>query len=141
MVLDERSVVGTILDSGWVDGNGARKTPIAWPNREYIPPEDSPWIRVSLLPGTAFRLTIGGDTNITRHPGILSIQLFDTYGKGDHTIRSLADDLMALFRDLVTPGSTGEQIRFQSPSLYESGVDGGWYQMNCSIPFLRDTLF
>lgn len=132
-------MIGQILDDGWV-ANGSRRTPIAWPNREFTPPEDAPWLRVNILPGTSFRLTIGGDTNITRHPGILSVQIFDRYGKGDFTIRSLADDLSALFRDFVTDGGADEQIRFQSPSLYDAGVDGGWYQMNCNIPYLRDSL-
>ena len=136
---DERSVIGGILDAGWVDG-GAARTPISWPNRAFDPPADGPWIRVQISPASAFRLTIGGQKNITRHTGILAIQIFDKVGKGDFTVRNLADEVAKLFRDVVTDGGTDEQMRFFSPSMFDMGVDGSWYQMNCNIPYSRDSL-
>jgi hypothetical protein len=140
LVVDERSVIGTLLTDNWVDG-GSEKTPISWPNRDFTPPPRAPWIKVNILPGASMRLTMGGITNVTRHTGILVIQLFDVVGNGDFTIRTLADDVAAIFRDVATDGGADEQIIFRSPYTTEHGVDGGWYQMNCNIPYIRDSLF
>jgi hypothetical protein len=107
----------------------------------FEPPEDSPWIRLYILAGAAFRLTIGGNTNITRHTGVVLIQLFDRTGHGDLAVRTLADDVSALFRDTVLDGGTDEQIRFNTPYTQTVGADGGWYQLNCSIPYMRDSYF
>jgi len=139
LVVDERSAVGTILTTEWVDAAGKLVAPISWPNRTFTPP-NGPWVKVIILGGDSFRISIGGDTNVTRHTGILMLQIFDKVGNGDLTVRTMADSLSALFRDRVTAGGTNEFIRFRSPYTPHDGVDGAWFQMSCAVPYARDAM-
>lgn len=135
----ERNAVGTILKN-WTT------TQIAWPNRDFTPPQKAAWLNVSIQSGDAAQIEMGRDRATHRHPGIVTVQVFVPVNWGDKTALDYADQVAALFRrqrvsieddQLELWGS----IVFRSPSVRSIGADGAFFQVNVSIPFVRDYLY
>jgi len=129
----EREAVGTIL-SAWT------ATQIAWPNRKFDPPTKASWIQVSIQSGDAAQIELGASKVVHRHPGIVLVQVFVPTDWGDKTALDLGDSVAALFRRQRMSYTDGS-IVFRSPVVRSIGVDGALYQVNVSIPFVRDYLF
>jgi len=130
----ERAAVGDIL-SGWT------ATQIAWPNREFTPPPKASWLQVTILSADAAQVELGADRVVHRHPGIVTVQVFSPANWGDKTALDLADSVAALFRR-ATRSYAGGSIVFRTPSVRVIGkVDGGSFQVNVNVPFVRDHLF
>lgn len=144
--VNARTAIGTLLTTNWVvSPGGAARTPIAWPNVDFTPPRGSPWIRVAIIEGESFQLTLGGPTNVHRHPGVVYVSVFVPQNTGDAAVRLLADQVAAIFRSVAvdgTDGGTDEVLRFRTPRLRPMGsADGVYYQMNCEVPYVRDAIF
>jgi len=129
----ERQAVGTLLD-GWT------ATQIAWPNRDFTPPSKASWIAVTIQAGDSAQIELGADKVVHRHPGLVVIQVFSPANWGDKTALDLADQVAALFRRQRLSYTDGS-ILFRTPTVREIGVDGSLFQVNVSIPFVRDYLF
>jgi hypothetical protein len=130
----ERAAVGQVLDA-WT------ATQIEWPNREFTPPTKAGWLRVVLQAGDAAQIEIGGTPkNIHRHPGLVLIQVFVPANWGDKTALDLADQVAALFRRVRVEHTDGS-IVFRTPTVRAIGPSGAYYQVNVSVPFVRDHLF
>lgn len=134
----ERNAVGTIL-KGWT------ATQIAWPNRDFTPPQKASWISVTIQNGDAAQLDLAGPYSTHRHPGMVVVQVFVPANWGDKTALDLADEVAALFRrqqvslkvDEVEKGA----MVFRSPSVRVIGVDGAFFQVNVNVPFVRDYIY
>jgi hypothetical protein len=131
----EREVVGTLLNS-WTE------TPVAWPNRDFEPPAAGEWITVTFRQGDAFQLEFGGsETAVThRHPGVLFVQVFSRANKGDKRCLELADGVADIFRRARSGFSDGGMV-FRTPAIRAIGVDGAYYQVNVTVPYIRDVLY
>lgn len=135
----ERAAVGSLL-SDWT------ATQISWPNRDFTPPSKAAWLAVTIQSGDGAQLELGGDVEVThRHPGIVIVQVFVPANWGDKTALDLADQVAALFRrqrvDLYELVEVKGSIVFRTPSVRAIGVDGAFFQVNVSIPFVRDYLY
>jgi hypothetical protein len=135
--LDMRQVIGDLLKNTW---SNTGNVPIAWPNRDFTPPKGAAWLRVSFADGDSRQITIGATNNFYRSVGVLYVQVFTPADTGDYEGRRLADELAGVFRSQHYDGATDEVIRFRSPTIRTIGVDGVYYQVNCEVPFVRDTL-
>jgi Bacteriophage related domain of unknown function len=130
----ERAAVGEVL-SGWTT------TQIEWPNRQFTPPTKANWLRVVIQAGDAAQIEIGGTPrNVHRHPGLVLVQVFSPADWGDKTALDLADQVAALFRRVRVEHTDGS-IVFRTPTVRVIGVDGAYFQVNVSVPFVRDHLF
>ena len=134
----EREAVGSILKN-WT------ATQIAWPNRDFTPPQKASWINVTIQSGDAAQIELG-EYATHRHPGIVVVQVFVPANWGDKTALDLADQIAALFRrQRVSFDDEQNQvwgtIVFRSPSVRTIGVDGAFFQVNVNIPFVRDYLY
>lgn len=129
----ERSAVGTIL-SGWT------ATQISWPNVDFMPPSKAAWIAVSIRDGDASQIELGSTKNTHRHPGLVIVQVFVPALWGDKTALDLADSVAALFRRQRADDMDGS-IVFRTPTIRVIGREGAFFQVNVSVPFVRDYLF
>lgn len=129
----EREAVGTIM-GGWTT------TQIAWPNRDFTPPPKASWVSVTIRSAEAHQIEIGSPKVVQRHPGLVMIQVFSPANWGDKTALDLADQVAALFRRQRLSYTDGS-ILFRTPTVRAIGVDGAFFQVNVSIPFVRDYLF
>lgn len=129
----EREAVGTVLQN-WA------ATPISWPNRDFTPPESSEWIAVSIRAGDSQQIEIGSPTITHRHSGLVYVQIFSPIGKGDKAALDIADQIAALFRRYRQSVTNGG-IVFRTPTIRAVGVDGAFFQVNVSVPYVRDFLF
>jgi len=115
----------------------AARTPISWPNISFKPPNPAaPWMRFTIKEGEAQRVSIGSSTNDYRHPGIITLQLFDALGGGDGPLTRLADQAAGYFQSWA-----GANVVCQTATVNTIGDDGeGWYQINVTIPYYWDDL-
>ena len=113
------------------------QTPIAWPNVLFDPPNPAaPWMRFTTKEGEARRLSIGGGLKNYRHPGVVTLQLFDALNVGDGDLTILADQAAAIFQSWA-----GVDVVCQTATVKTIGDDDrGWYQINVVIPFYWDDL-
>lgn len=66
---DEGAAIRQHFADGW-DG----RTPVAWPNVDFEPPEDgSPWVRLTILGADAVQAEFGLDDRRFRHTGIVIV--------------------------------------------------------------------
>lgn len=133
---DEREAIGALFKATW-----PTNTPVAWPNRKFTPPNGN-WVRLTVLAGDSFQLTIGSGLNWFRHAGIVVVQCFTPLDIGDYEGRRLADIAAGIFRRQNIEGAVGiEGLQFKTPQVRVVGPDGSWFQVNCETEFYRDSLY
>jgi len=71
---------------------------VHWENAPFTPPTDgSPWYRVTFMPGTPFRGTLG-ENGFSELRGIFQVSVFYPAGGGSGTARAKADAIVSLFK-------------------------------------------
>lgn len=113
----------------------AEFTPVAYMNVPFTTPNNTPWVRLTVLTGDAHVASMGSTKNY-RNVGIIDIGIFTPIGSAALKERILADRAAVIFR-----GAQFEGISCKAPSFKTLGVLEGWEQANVSIPFYRDEIF
>ena len=144
----ERKAIGTLFNTGW-----GSTTPISYQNRDFSPPEGSEWVRLTINPADSFRIELGTGLKHERTVGIVQVQVFVPANTGDGRSTELGDMVADIFRDqqvdLLDPSdgvTVMGRIIFRTPTLRPIGVDtrlemkGLFYQMNVSVPYVRDSV-
>jgi hypothetical protein len=101
---------------------------------DFTPPENAAWVRLYVLPGTPFQVSMGKYRRF-RRPGVVMVQIFVPAGRGDGLARELADSVAAIFQ-----GRTVNGVIFRVTGLNRVGVDGAWVQWNAATPYQADDL-
>lgn len=129
----QHAAIRARLNTQW-----AGATPIAWPNVDFTPPNNAPWIRLSIQDADAAQVSMGGDTNIHRHKGLVYVMVFVPLSSGDGVALAYADTACGIFRGWQDP-SSGVYFR-QAPRVVTVGADSDkWYHVNVLAPFERDS--
>ena len=124
----EGQLIREHVEATWV------ATDVQYPNISYDPTPGKSWARLSILPLTAFRLSIGKPPTRRRHVSQAVFQLFVPPDTGDGEIRALTDLATAMLRD---PGLSG--LKFREPVPQYEGLDAfGWVVTTVSATFERD---
>lgn len=118
------------LNSGWT------ATEIEWQNTEYEPTLGTPFIRVTIIPGSENNIGLGSSTNLYRKVGVVFFSIFVPPNTGTRQAWNLADDLTAIFRGLEEEG-----VIFREIETNEVGEENGWFQVNVSVAFQADDIF
>lgn len=122
----------TRFKSQWAD-----RTPVAWPNVSFTPPEEGPWVRLDIVWGDAEPSTMGqsgGKRNTI--PGVVFVNVFAPIGKGRGAINAEADAARNVFNRFEVSG-----VRFNVPSGPEPvRGDPEWEQVVIRVPFSVDEL-
>lgn len=110
--------------------------PTQYDNQGSTPPENALWIRFSVLPGDSLQKSIGAPgLNVTRHIGIIIIEIFSPIGTGDKD----AYDTIELIRIAFIPG-TYNGILYRTGKASSQGRVGSWSKINFTIPYQSDEL-
>lgn len=110
------------------------ETPVQWPNVAFSLEDKTEWVRFTILSEPARQAAMGGNnSNLYRHPGFVSIQIFVKPNTGIKRALELADMVTNVWR-----GAQFSGITMGAPSVIPIGVQDGWYQVNVLCSYYRD---
>lgn len=90
------------------------------------------WIRTNILNSDSQQISLGSNPWF-RYKGLVIFQIFTKPNIGSGRATQLADTITGLFRNTKIGA-----ITFRPPRVDKIGEDGGWYQVNVSVPFFRE---
>lgn len=96
------------------------------------PPNNSTWLRLSVLHGQAEQVEMGNQRRI-RRPGVVSLQIFIPSATGTGTPRAVAKAFADIFET-----RTVSSIVYRAMDYRHVGVFDAWVQYNAVIPFHAD---
>jgi hypothetical protein len=115
----------------------AARSPVAYPNIAFVPPEEGPWVRFDIVWGDGEPATMGqagGKRNTL--VGVIFVNVFANPGSGRGAANAEADAARDVFNRLEVSG-----VRFSVPSGPEPvRGDPEWEQVVVKIPFSVDEL-
>lgn len=112
-------------------------TPIRYENRPFQPPA-GPYLAVSVREGESHKASLGPAPQLRRRRGVVIVQVFDRENAGLLTIKTYAEQVAALFRDVQLSLSATAVLHCFEPSLSTAPTLHGWAQVNVTIPFEVD---
>lgn len=99
------------------------------------------WVRISHNEIITDQITLQ-NSPIYRSIGTITIQCFQRAKTGTGEAEQMADAVVTIFRRMEINGASSGLIRNQpgtQPNVNRVGVDpGGWFQINVTIPYIRD---
>lgn len=138
----ERQTLAAHFLSVWQEADG----PIAWPNQEFLTPNNSGFCVYSLVDMPTFRRSLGF-TFSKRYSGILQIDIYTPQNKGTNRAKLIVDRLEDVYEMLVLPMSGGA-IEFGTPTarsldpnvIRASNLDDNWDRYVFEAPYHRDVI-
>ena len=121
---NERSSIEARLSANWTT------TAVNYSNVDFDTPNNSPWVRLSILNGQSDYRAINSKKI---HLGLISIQVFTPVNTGTASIREYADTLASIFDD-----QSFDDVVCGVASIASVGSSDVWYQVNITIPYRRD---
>lgn len=101
-------------------------------NREFKPPSNREWCRVSFLPGSTAPATLGNKGE-DRDSGILQIDLNAPLNSGRTSQEANYDFLRAYFHAGRYLEHQGQHVVIRSCSRAPSSREGGWHKVPVSV--------
>ena len=128
---DTRKAIEVRFKTAW-----GTTTPIRFENAPAID-GINPFVALTILDGEGEQISLGTPA-LRRWVGLIVIQIFVKADTGTQQARAYATQAGAVFdRAEFSSGNSGT-IRSRIPSVRAIGVRDGWYQLNVSVPFIRD---
>lgn len=146
---DEYSTLASIFSDGWkveveieVDGEKVEEevpfSDVQYENLPYSPETEKKWVRFSVNSGAATMSSIGAPgNNLYRYTGVVQVQCFAPALTGVSIAKDMADKAIEIFHDSSCDGFIFLPGYAQT---IHSGSRNGWYQVNATIPFIRECL-
>ena len=103
----ERIAIETRFNDLWLneDSPPTALTRIGYSSHGFKPTEDGDSVRLTIMDGKAETVSAGSPgTNLVRNTGIIVIEVFSHGGKGEETVRPLAETAMGIFRNVTFGG-------------------------------------
>lgn len=114
-------------------------TPIAWPNVNFTPPNNSAWVRFIVEDLDAAQASFGDPSNnIHRYIGQVVIMIFTPKGQGDNQARTLSETATGIFRGWSDTAS-GVLFRLAPFVRDVTNSEDKWMHLNVICPFQRDS--
>lgn len=101
---------------------------------EVQPPQNSAWVRLTVLPGASQQVEMGR-LRRWRRVGIIALQIFVPAASGTGLASELGDTVIEIFEGLTLSG-----VIFRATTLNRVGLDGAWLQYNANTPYQADEL-
>ena len=108
--------------------------PIDVDNAAFKPPDRTPWVRITILPGDSQLVTLGNRKRYLTL-GTVTVQVFTPSGQGDGLALEIATDAATVMRSKTVSG-----VRLKTPSVQRVGVDGPWFQLNVNTPYQSELI-
>lgn len=108
-------------------------------NTNFKEPEDEVYATFWILGGKAVAAGgSGGNTIITRNPGIVQVTIWAPNESGMSDATKMADKIKTFFELHRGRTSTGDVITFKFAEFPKVGKVNGWQPVIVKIPFYRD---
>ena len=121
---NERLAIENRFKSHW------SATTVAWENVSFDIPNNTEWVRFTILNGSSAYRAIN---NLKRHTGLIVVQIFAPRDTGTSTIRKYADIVTSIF-----DGKEFSDVVCDVANIETVGTDDIWHQVNVTIPYWRD---
>lgn len=139
----ERQTITAHFDSVWLPTDG----PIAWPNQEFLTPNNSGFCVFSLVDMPTFRRSLG-TTFSKRYSGVLQVDIYTPQNKGTKRGKMVSDRLEDIYEMLVLHMSNGQAVEFGTPTsrvldpnvIRASNLDDNWDRYVFEAPYHRDVI-
>lgn len=137
----EAKVIEERFNSQW-----GSTTPIRWDNVDYNPTAGVTYVELQIHQSNTNIVGIGGNSNMHRIRGLISINIYVAINSGTRSGRELGDQAAQIFREQQltdTDSSTGEDIVVfcLAASVTRLGKVEDWFVHNVTIPFYRNEIF
>ena len=124
----------TLIRQRWdIQWTGA-VPPYQWPNQDFDPPNDGPWLRFIIRDAMTKWTTMGGGSK--RLHGEVVVQVFSPQSEGEHEILGIADNVLAVF-DRWRSGTLNFMEAGSINQIFDP-LEKKWYQVNVTMPFQYD---
>lgn len=121
----------TGFNTGWAD-----RTPVAWDNTKFSPPDTDPWVRFAIRMSESEQDSLGRTGNRKfRRTGRVFVQIFQLNNEQGLTGGDTLTDAVLS----VMEGNTFSGVYTLAGSPQEIGPSDKWWQINVSIPFWFQT--
>ena len=111
--------------------------PIRFENAPAAETQD-PYCALFIRRGEGHQITLGPSPQLQRWAGLIVVQVFVPEDTGTQVIADYADSIAAVFnRQELSTGASG-LIRCRVARVDTIGTRNGWFQMNVTIPYIRD---
>ena len=105
-----------------------KRTLVHWPNKEFTPDSDKPWLEVTFIPETSNDPEIG-TRPYTWVTGIYQIVVSAPGGDGPFVAERLAGELLRHFKRQILPQEGLVYVRLKNPSRGAGVEDLNWYRI------------
>ena len=129
---DYRAEMITLQD--YFNTQWAGTTPISWQNVFVDVSSYTEFVRFNILPIESNQISMGSDRNVYRSIGLIEVQIFTGRNEGMLRGFQLADKVVDIFDYIPI-----NYIRSTYPSVTDVGLNQGWYQVNVSCEYSRDS--
>jgi hypothetical protein len=111
--------------------------PVFYDDQAKDLPSSGSWLRVDVQHVTGRQVNIGGaiGNRRYRYTGIVTVQIFTEYGKGQVDSDGIAQLMKTTFRGKNTGA---DSITFRNVRVVEAGQSGNWLQVNVLSDFDYD---
>jgi len=132
----ERIAIETRFNDLWLneDSPPTALTRVGFSSHGFKPTEDGDSVRLTIMNGRAETVSAGSPgANLVRNSGIIVIEIFSPGGKGEETIRPLAETVIGIFRNVDFGG-----IRCRAPYLVAQLEEPPFLIWKIVAPYERD---
>lgn len=110
--------------------------PVAWPNVDFSPPADGPYLKVEHSPGEPSAASSGAE-GYTRYVGILQVAVVARKNSGTITPTKAAAEIAAAFEIGTSIDADGVTVRIDRPPRVAPPVTGdSWVRYPVTIQYM-----
>jgi hypothetical protein len=133
---DERHAIESRFQGMW-----ANETAVKFENNAFVIPEPpASWVACFIRGGPGTQITLNA-APIHRYDSEIVVQVFVPEDSGTTNARRLADRVSRIFRRAQFETANSGRILCRTPSVSQEGVVDGWFQLNVTVPYIRDATF
>lgn len=128
-LLNARTQILTQFNNTWT--GTSLTTGVQWPNKTFVEPEETPWVRLEIHPQQGLVATLGNN-GYNEQQGAFFCQIFTPIGDGTITGYTLAEEFKTLF-----DRQTLDDVIFEVTGFNEitEAASSKWHHIQCSIDF------
>lgn len=127
---DERKAIEKRLADNWAT------TPIKYENVPFKETKAA-YVALFILRGDGQQASLGSSV-LRRWPGLIVVQIFVPAGSGTQMALGYANTVGALFDKAEFSTGNSGWIRCRTPSAQPVGEKNGWWQVNVTVPYVRE---
>lgn len=127
---DERNAIESRMAANWTT------TATRYENVPFKETAD-PYVALFIRDGEGTQVSLG-TVALRRWPGLIIVQVFVKPDTGTKLAKTYAETIGAIFDRAEFSVPNGGSITCRIPSVAAVGLKHGWYQVNVTIPFIRD---